>query len=345
MDLSEDGLHLAELISAHIAKIDGVDPSLNEFLASLFEAVVPGETGGADEAALADATRQMVDMLSSSVPVPEAAEALIQAAATACAATWRDLLTARRRDGEGEGAARGGSGGGGEQGGGAGAPPVPEPRLLVAVSRNQQDDVFAPVSADVKAATMARFYAQADDGEEESWFTETAPSTFNGQTGVPGVGGAKGGGGKPGASTPLTGGGGKEPPKTDFSSRVAALDSFMCDVAGSDSMGAPRGPTPGGRRARKHARAQAGGRGGAQSSSEDDAPPPPSLPPSRIVEFDPMDIRLDNREYSAFLDRQRRMAAKGEAEADKAREREKAEAVRAARELQRNAKVVGRSPG
>lgn len=341
MDLSDEGRMLSDMIAGEIAGLDGVDPSLNEFIASIFESTATCEDDDAAlQAQLDDACGHMADMLLASVPVPEAASEAVAATCHRCRLAWEQMIHERAALHAPRAAAPAGEGGGGEEAAGGEAEPK-----LVAVDRSK-DDTFDAVSEDVRAATLARFYAQEDDsGEQEAWLADTAPATFAEAAARQQ---AKGGGG--GAALPVKkGGDAGGPAKSSFESRIGAMDDFMSELTGSGPGGLSLGPKPGGKGAQRRAKLAAGGRGaaGEDSSSEEDSPATAAtaLPASRMVEFDPLDIRLDNREFSAYVDRQKREAAKASNEAERQREKEKAEAVRAARELQRNAKIGARAAG
>lgn len=77
------------------------------------------------------------------------------------------------------------------------------------------------------------------------------------------------------------------------------------------------------------AQASAGPKGGAGKKQD-----------ARVVVFDPMDIKLDNHEFGAFLQRESAMKNKAEHDKNKLIEVEKAAAARAAKELALNQKLA-----
>jgi hypothetical protein len=100
---------------------------------------------------------------------------------------------------------------------------------------------------------------------------------------------------------------------------------------------AARGKGSGGRRG--------GGRGGDSDSDSgdgcDDGGSGPAIPASRVVEYDPLAITVNNKAHAAELDRLAREELRAKSDAEKQRHREMQEAARAAKEWARNNKARG----
>jgi hypothetical protein len=204
--------------------------------------------------------------------------------------------------------------------------------LRAFVRADDEEDDFVS-DAELRAATLAAYYGQADGSEEEAEWLED----------------------RDGEAPPAPGGKGTKatrapPPKAELVSRVAAFDDFLSAL--EDGSVPERGGAPLGRRAMRAVKAaqasqaalksRGRGRGEEESEGEDEEAHAPAHAAGSVVVFDPLaDLaRPDNAAFAQALDNRRRAKLAAAAADERQREADKASAAKAAKELARNSKML-----